>query len=56
MLTKGDIDEKEYLFLDKVQGPLMILSDVKDVAYDEIVDILVDGKERKQGRVVQIRG
>lgn len=48
--------KKEYLFLDKVQGPLMILSDVKDVAYDEIVDILVDGKERKQGRVVQIQG
>lgn len=48
--------KKEYLFLDKVQGPLMILSDVEDVAYDEIVDILVDGKERKQGRVVQIQG
>lgn len=48
--------KKEYLFLDKVQGPLMILSDVEDVAYDEIVEIVIDGKERRKGRVVQIQG
>ncbi|MBU5590697.1 V-type ATP synthase subunit B [Clostridium sp. MSJ-4] len=46
--------KKEYLMLDRVQGPLIILSDVKDVAYDEIVDILVDNKHRKKGKVVQI--
>lgn len=45
---------KEYLILDKVQGPLIILSGVKDAAYDEVVDIIVDGKERKMGKVVQI--
>ncbi len=48
--------KKEYLMLDRVQGPLIILSDVKDVAYDEIVDILVDGKHKKKGKVVQIYG
>ncbi len=46
--------KKEYLMLNKVQGPLIILSNVEDVAYDEIVDILVDGKYKKKGKVVQI--
>lgn len=47
--------KKEYLMLDKVKGPLIVVSDVKDVSYDEIVDIVVDGKERKKGKVVQIQ-
>jgi V/A-type H+-transporting ATPase subunit B len=38
---------KEYLTLNRVQGPLIVLSNVKDVAYDEIVDIIVDGKDKK---------
>jgi len=46
--------KKEYLMLNKVQGPLIILSNVEDVAYDEIVDILVDGNHKKKGKVVQI--
>lgn len=46
--------KKEYLILNKVQGPLIILSNVEDIAYDEIVDILVDGKYNKRGKVVQI--
>jgi V/A-type H+/Na+-transporting ATPase subunit B len=48
--------KKEYLMLDKVQGPLIILSGVKDAAYDEIVDIIVDGNQKKKGKVVQIQG
>lgn len=48
--------KKQYLTLDKVQGPLIILSDVSDVSYDEIVDIVIDGKESKKGKVVQIQG
>lgn len=48
--------KKEYLLLDRVKGPLIILDDVKDVAYDEIVSIVIDGKEKKKGRVVQIDG
>ncbi|MDP4144299.1 MAG: V-type ATP synthase subunit B [Bacillota bacterium] len=47
---------KEYLLLNKVQGPLIVLSDVKDAAYDEVVDIIVDGKYRKKGKIVQIQG
>lgn len=48
--------KKEYLVLDKVQGPLIVISDVKDVSYDEIVDVVVDNKEKKKGKVVQISG
>lgn len=47
---------KEYLVLDKVKGPLLILSGISDAAYDEIVDIVVEGRYRKKGRVVQIYG
>ncbi|MBZ9688198.1 V-type ATP synthase subunit B [Clostridium estertheticum] len=46
--------KKEYLMLNKVQGPLIILSNVENVAYDEIVEILVDEKYKKKGKVVQI--
>jgi V/A-type H+-transporting ATPase subunit B len=46
--------KKEYLMLNKVQGPLIILSNVENVAYDEIVEILVEGKYKKKGKVVQI--
>jgi V/A-type H+-transporting ATPase subunit B len=47
---------KQYLKLDKIQGPLIVLSKVKDVAYDEVVDILIDGKEKRKGKVVKIEG
>lgn len=47
---------KQYLKLDKIQGPLVVLSKVKDAAYDEVVDILIDGKERRKGKVVKIEG
>lgn len=45
--------KSEYLLLDKVEGPLIVLSGVKDAAYDEIVEINTGGKRRK-GKVVQI--
>lgn len=48
--------KKEYLILDKVKGPLVILSGIEDLAYDEIVDIVVEGKHRKKGKVVSIYG
>lgn len=47
--------KKEYLVLDKVQGPLIVLSGVSGASYDEIVDISI-GKETKKGKVVQING
>jgi len=48
--------KKQYLKLDKIQGPLVVMSKVKDVAYDEVVDILIDGKEKRKGKVVKIEG
>ena len=47
----------EFLLLDKIEGPLILLSDVKDAAYDEMVDIYVNnGEEPRKGRVVLIDG
>ncbi len=48
--------KKEYLVIDKIQGPLVILSGVENAAYDEIVDIIVEGRYRRKGKVVQIDG
>ena len=48
---------KEFLLLDKIDGPLILLSGVKDVAYDEMVDINVNnGEEYRKGRVIRIDG
>lgn len=44
----------KYLKLDKIDGPLIVLSGVKDASYDEMVDIIVEGREHKKGKVVQI--
>ncbi len=44
----------KYLKLDKIDGPLIMLSGVKHATYDEIVDIEVAGQKPKKGRVVQI--
>jgi len=44
----------KYLKIDKAEGPLLIMSEVKDAVYDEIVDIEISGKEHRIGKVVQI--
>jgi V/A-type H+-transporting ATPase subunit B len=50
---KGDIMIKEYMQLDKIEGPLIVLSGVDNAAYDEIVEIKTkDGI--KHGKVVQL--
>ncbi|GIM27462.1 V-type ATP synthase subunit B [Clostridium polyendosporum] len=46
--------KKRYLKLNSVQGPLIILSNVEGVSYDEVVDIEVEGQHKKKGKVVQI--
>lgn len=45
--------KKEYLKLDKIEGPLIMLSDVEDVSYGEILDIDIEGKKRK-GKIIKI--
>lgn len=44
----------EYLGLSEINGPLIVLEGVKDAAYEEIVEITVDNKEKKLGRIVEI--
>lgn len=48
---------KEYLKLERVDGPLIVLSDIQDVSYGEIVNIKVDnGKDMRKGKVIKIEG
>ena len=44
----------EYLGLSEINGPLVALEGVKDAAYDEIVELVVDGTKKKLGRIVEI--
>lgn len=44
----------EYLGLSSIRGPLIALEGVQDASYDEIVQITVEGKEKKLGRIVEI--
>ena len=44
----------EYLGLSKVNGPFVVLDGVRGAAFDEIVEITVEGKEKKLGRIVEI--
>ncbi|OOB77880.1 MAG: V-type ATP synthase subunit B [Epulopiscium sp. Nele67-Bin001] len=47
---------KEYLKLEKVEGPLIMVSDVTDVAYGEFVKITVEQDDVRFGKVIKIDG
>ena len=44
----------EYLGLSSINGPLIALEGVQDAFYDEIVEFVVNGEERKLGRIVEV--
>ncbi|HIT90346.1 MAG TPA: V-type ATP synthase subunit B [Candidatus Merdenecus merdavium] len=44
----------EYLGLSEINGPLVVLEGVQDAAYEEIVEIKVDGQQKKIGRIVEV--
>jgi len=46
----------KYLKLQKVEGPLIILSGVKEAVFGEVVDIEVQNSGHKKGKIVQIDG
>ena len=46
--------KKEYLVLDKVEGPLIILSGVEDAAFGEIIDITMDNGKHRKGKVIKV--
>ena len=45
---------KEYLKLDRVEGPLIVLSHIDGVAYDEMVNIKLDNGEMRKGKVIKV--
>ena len=44
----------KYLKLNKAEGPLIIIDEVQDAVYGEIVNIEVSDREHRTGKVVQI--
>lgn len=47
---------KEYLKLERVEGPLIVLSDIEDVSYGEIVNIKINNGEIRKGKVIKVEG
>jgi len=47
---------KEYLKLDKIDGPLIILSDVEGASYGEIIDIKIENSKHRKGKVIKLDG
>lgn len=43
----------EYLGLSEINGPLIVLEGVKNPSYEEIVELNIDGKKKKLGRIVE---
>jgi V/A-type H+-transporting ATPase subunit B len=46
--------QKEYKTIKEVAGPLMVVDKVKDVKYEEIVDIELQNGEIRRGRVLEV--
>ncbi|MEG0368469.1 MAG: V-type ATP synthase subunit B [Hungatella sp.] len=44
----------EYLGLSAINGPLVVLEGVQGAGFDEIVEMMVDGKTKKLGKIVEI--
>ncbi len=44
----------EYLGLSEINGPLVVLEDVKNASYDEIVEFYMEDGNKKLGRIVEI--
>ncbi len=43
----------EYLGLNEINGPLVVLEGVQNAAYNEIVSFTVDGSQKKLGRIIE---
>ena len=43
----------EYLGLSAINGPMVVLEGVQNAAYDEIVEMTVDGSKKKLGRIIE---
>lgn len=47
--------DKQYIKLEKVEGPLIVLRGVPDASYEEIIQIQVSDKEIRTGKVIRIQ-
>lgn len=47
---------REYLKLDKIDGPLIVLSNIKDASYGEMVSIKIDDEQTRIGKIIKIDG
>lgn len=47
---------KQYVGLDEIHGPLVFLDNVKDAGFEEMVELQVEGKPSRFGRIVHIDG
>lgn len=46
----------QYLGLKKIDGPLIVMDNVKDIGYEEVAEIKLDDGSERIGRVVEIQG
>ena len=44
----------EYLGLSSINGPLIALEGVQGAFFDEIVEFVIGGSERKIGRIIEL--
>lgn len=44
----------EYLGLSNINGPLVVLEGLQDAFFDEIVEFVIEGNQRKMGRIVEL--
>ena len=45
-----------HIGLKSINGPVIVLDNIENAAFDELVQIEVGDKEKRQGRIVQIDG
>lgn len=48
--------KKEYLKLNEINGPLIVLTGIDDAAYGETVSIKIDDEEKRLGKVIKLEG
>lgn len=48
--------KKEYLKLERVEGPLIVLGGIENVSYGETVNIKVDNDKIRKGKIIKIEG
>ncbi|MGB4438494.1 MAG: V-type ATP synthase subunit B [Sedimentibacter sp.] len=48
--------KKEYLKIQKIEGPLIVLTGIEDASYGETISIKIDNNEIRKGKIIKIEG